>query len=846
MAQKRPSDRSGGNKNKKQYQVSVFTGVEHYNLPRLLWVLENEDLDESKKTQYKKLLENLEVEWPVGKQTVHYHYNELGMGRLQPDKFAFILMSRKIRQTLANGNYYDLDMVNCHPHIFFHLCQLHINDANPTWLEQIRDYVKDREKIIEEAMDCNPGVSKDVIKTWFLKIINGGDGITDLSMTSFMAEFLINIPKLIDKLYAIYVLVPRYEKVYAHISSQLLDANKRKVSFMAHVLQDYEDRLLKTIRSVFISKGIPVNALCYDGLMGLSDDRLQAINDEDSMLVRDLYDQMRHDVSFSIPLALKSMLTELIEIPPEQLERYTEQYYQRYGKELEYQEVKRNFELNNFFCSETVCYYTEHNYAVLAYTRTEFCQKYENILYEGVDKRGNVVKLQFITEWFKDEHKRSYPKVGLYPPGCIPPPHVQLDDPSLPNYAYRLWKGLRAEHIKPDTENHSHAVELFRAHTLYLCGGSIEFRAYLERILKHIFVYPGCKTDVAIGFKAVTGGEGKNTWWEIVSEVIGKQYCFSTSNLERDVFGDFNEGLRGKIWVHLEEVSKTILIKHQKHFLSMITCKEEVINLKGGKKITSDSLANYFLSFNTQGVEMFPGLHRRIWIHEMEGQVKDAEYYGHLYRLMQEPQSIRAIYDWIMTNVEIDGFEPKSVEQRPFTPYMTKLWGRGNAPKDKVEQFFKDFIIEKFNDRICPMHVRYQVSELYNMFKGLAKETAYIPSIQNFSNRIADFFGDRVAKKMSKGAAFYVFDIDLCVTFLVDEKQWLDWKDLGYSEEYTINNASVKYSCLRPCLKSCQNAMAKKWRDDTSAIQYYTKFVPVNTTGCFQCPCNGHFEIVPQ
>ena len=838
-------DNSKPLKRVKEGSVIEFEAKEYYHIPKLLWMLDNGELDLATQERYKNLLLTLNYEdsFPIGYVTVKYTYGELNFGRLIPSTLSYILMSRKMRQTISNNMYYDLDMVNCHPTIFLNLVPE--PDFESPEYKVLERYVNQRDTVLEEAYQTNHAlVSKANIKTWFLKILNGGDGIDDLVQNSFMLEYMNAVPKLQKKVFDHYKEDERYKHLMEYICKKGKSTDHEKmVSFNAHVLYDIEDQLRKCIVESLKQQGFDTSVMCYDGVMMYINLCKTGISSLDHTKIAAF---MIERLGFSVDVAFKSMTDEAIGITEQQLVTYSKEYFISLlsNHSSAYDAVKRRFEKNNFFSASTVTYYTQFQDVTHSYPRNEFIAKYEDLLYTGVDKKGNPTELQFIHEWLKDPNKRKYQSVGLYPPGFHENTSINLTDPEHWAYTYSLWTGLRAEAIVPDGQNHEDAVELFRNHTLYLCSGKTEFRDYLERILKHIFVYPGRKTDVAIAFKALQGGEGKNTWWEIVSEIIGKQYCFSTSNLERDIFGDFNEGIKNKIWVHLEEVNKQVLVKHQKLFLSYITSVNDIINLKGGKKASMYSFCNYFMSFNTQGVELFPGLHRRLWVHEMESQIKGPAYYDQLYTMMKNPQKIRAIYDWIMTNVDITTFQPKDATVRPMTEYMSKLWGRSDGPKDRLEQWLKDWLLEQWNNNINPVLVRYQVLELHNNFKNVCDSKLYIPTIQAFSHRIQDFFAERdaVKKTMSKGTTWLSFDLDQCVETIVN-KNWLNWIDLGYYDTYVINGKDVLYKCSRPPKKACTNTLCRMWKDETRALQYYQKHHSLETAKSFECTCGGFYEI---
>lgn len=101
---------------------------------------------------------------------------------------------REIRGTISKEYYYDIDMVNAHPTILKFLCE----EANsPDYCDDpddyinttyLNDYLKNRNKIIQDIHTLNPNVAKEDIKILLLSIMNGGN--EKLNMLSHKNEWL--------------------------------------------------------------------------------------------------------------------------------------------------------------------------------------------------------------------------------------------------------------------------------------------------------------------------------------------------------------------------------------------------------------------------------------------------------------------------------------------------------------------------------------------------------------------------------------------------------------------------------------------------------------------------------
>lgn len=869
MGRKRKSEKKDDDDQDSGPKVNEFlscSSVEYISCQKLIYLIRNFQhygLDKNSihgfegiipetgiKTLYEELLGSLDCSprtWPYGSHKVDYYKSKIGIGRIMPQSLSLIFMMRKIRYTVTDQLYADIDFVNCQPNIYVYLCQQY--EIAKKRYKLLEEYTKDREEIIKTALSINGGCSRDDIKQWFLKVLNGGSS-DGCNMTIFMGAFYDEMSYLHKELIAKIEADVRYKHLRKHVSEKHInDSFNIDCKIISLVLLDIENKMREHLKKYIKQHGYDWSVECFDGGMSYIKNNKQNILDlnwEDVSYY--IYEQT------GVNCAIKASITQCpISIPDNELASITYDdflvFKHKFGSS--YESLKYRFEQNNFFAADDVVYYCEDKYSIRQYTKTDFQNKYEHLWFDGVDKDGEPTKLKFITAWMTDTNKRAYNTVGLYPPGCEEVP-LDPDNPSNTRYFYSKWKGFRAQHIVPDGKDYSEDVTVIRDHTLYLCNGNTEYRDFLERCIKHILVYPGKKIDMVIAFKALQGGEGKNTWWEIHKEIFGSQYCVSTQNPERDWFGDFNELLRDKIWVHMEEMSKDVLRRHKKQFLGYITSKLDTINLKGGKKISVPSYCNYFITFNNEGLDMFPGLKRRLFVHEMniDTVIHNRVYYDRLYHLMKKPQAIRAYYDWLMAHVSIDEFKP--VECRPMTPYMDRLFSKDELPRDRVEQYMQDKFIDIFQDKFHPNKNTIRVMEWYLEYKERLKQDnamQYLLNIQRFSQRISELFdiNEGIEKKTVKGVATIKYDIDLVIQSMC-RKNWFKLTDLGFDEEYM----DMKYKVLIPCFKSCQGVKISSCPTShlTDAMRAYKFF---NNQGVdlyeHHCACGAHYcleRFVPQ
>lgn len=817
---------------KKPKVSSCLQAIEHFNIAKLWYLIEEKKIeDPTKYINYLLEAKTTQTNWPYAVNKVNFDLPILGFGRLVPKSFCFILMERKVRHTIADGLYIDLDMKNAHPSFLLQLLVEVYGDKCHHDYPCLTRYVEEREDVLEEVIGYFD--SKAEAKSWFLKTMYGGIGIHENQIfNGFMEEFqeemkgLKNLVETNETLWEFEV-----EKIKNFlINKGEIDNIHSKI--LSHVINGMEYQVFEEAQKFLGDAKCDLSIYCYDGGMSYKPSNGRSLE----TVLDDLNKHIMLSLNMKVEFIIKPS-DEAIFIAPNQLSNYKYEKFLSWIVEQrgDYMSEKHKFEKYNFFGVRDVMYYTEETFYVRSHGVNEFKQKYEHLVFRTEDKKGNPCLKQFLPEWVKDPEKRRYDLVGLFPPG------FELEETDVTFYS--KWKGFPVERVIPDGNNYFEAINRFREHTLYLCSGNDLYRNFLEKCIVHILTYPGKKLDLIIAFKAVQGGEGKNTWWEIHKELFGANYCYSTQNHERDWFGDFNELLNEKVWLHMEEMSKQVLMKHQKSFLAYVTSKYDTLNFKGGAKRSVPSFCNYFITFNTGGLDMFPGLRRRIWVHEMDKNIpiKDAEYFRVLYRDMKNPQIMKYYYDWLMRNVSISSFNP--AEDRPITPYMERLFEKEFFSKSSTDEFVIDCLTQWFFSNVVPNNHKVKFSEVFKMYQNKCKEDqVHTTTPQKLCAAITDMFPETVERKKIRGHLFLEFDIDSCIETLVQSKM-MSWEDLGETCVYE----DYKFITVRPCkktckLKDCRAHASYHFNDEIRVKRYYCSFNPRHDLQ-HECQCGGSFFI---
>jgi len=833
---------------KRHYLSETYEEV--YNFSKLVYIAENYeslDLKPLRMIQEKSILATVQQlklsmrsmemkDFPHFVMEQRYYRNDnLLIGRIYPEKLGYCNMSKILRHTLSDNLYWDLDIINCHPTILLHLCKTLEIDVDYSFLEE---YVNNRDQALEDLIAINQKyeVSKDEAKTWFLKIFNGGDG----------ADYFLEYTPLMNHIRSNYHVVQMFlkEKLvqldrYLPLMEYVTNISKENINtrFISFILFDVENQIREVIEKWCGLNNFLWKVNCFDGGMILKEEGKSL---EDKILLIEEF--IKNELQISVFLKCKDMTEYKLNIPEDILVKYSYEYcVAQFGNDSEkYALRKCHFELNNFFVSSEVKYYFENEISTWSYSRTDFANKYEHEFILGKDKKGNDVSVSFIKQWLQDPKKRTYFLTGLFPPGVNLP--INPIDASDVNYAYSLWKDWRVVHIPRLISDVSSQVLLLRSHTQYLWNENTEFINYVEKYIAYILRNPGVKTGVCIALKAIHGGEGKNTWFDIHSKLFGDNLCVAVQNHDRDWFGAFNEVIHEKIWIHMEEISKDLIRKNIKQFLSYITSTSETINFKGGQKRVKPSYSNYFLTFNTQGIEGLPGVQRRLFIHEFERSKpkRDHEYFQELYRRMNNDQVIRGYYDYLMS-LDISKYKPTEFPQ---TSYMVKMFGIADdsAIKNltKTESFIVDQVTQWYSD--CGINeMKIAGNVLYQeMEKTISK--SYMPRQINMYSEIAIFLGLGVHRYMKQGSAWFTFYLDECIEILSQ-------KGIKYRKDF--NNTEIYEDCIIetkiPCLKRCsdRNKAGTYSAKFDSAMGAYTiwKNCQKLKHDSFEhkCPCGGHY-----
>lgn len=163
---------------------------------------------------------------------------------------------REIRHTIANDFYNDVDIVNCHPVILYHICKN--NKFNCPYLIE---YIENRDNILNDIIKINEKLNKDDVKKIILSLLNGGKNEYNniVIKNNFIKKFKSEINNILDSICNI------DPDKYKNFKPK--NAYNKKGSYVNTLLCIEENKILLKLLDFFNIKYNDIVVLCFDGLM---------------------------------------------------------------------------------------------------------------------------------------------------------------------------------------------------------------------------------------------------------------------------------------------------------------------------------------------------------------------------------------------------------------------------------------------------------------------------------------------------------------------------------------------------------------------------------------------------
>tara|TARA_R110000822_G_scaffold304963_1_gene430402 strand:- start:1546 stop:3654 length:2109 start_codon:yes stop_codon:yes gene_type:complete len=546
------------------------------------------------KIQFKKIQSYLTIKLTGKTQYAKYKYaKDRTNGRMYGDNSSIQTCIKNVRNFLIDGLTTDIDMINAHPVILYHLCNKYDYEC-----PNLKNIVEHRKETMNRIME-QTAFNYNEVKKLILTATNTNKKIA--SQSQFVMNYSTEM-RAIQKLLL-------DNKDFNYVKEYAKKDNNFEGSFINHILCIEENIILSHIRTWCELNDLEIHSLFFDGLMvkGLHTDTI----------LLDIEKYILDNYKYEIKLSIKSCATTLV----------LDEDYEP-PKVITYKDVKEKFEKNN--CQVADIFVYERNNSIREFKWANF-----SIFHKGLkfldDKRK---KQDFLKCWSEDEDRRRYTDFGCYPKNC-------------PKDVYNLWKPFDIS-ILPDSEPDEEcekAFTFFLNHVMVLCGYEQKIYDFVMMWLSQMLQYPENKTIELIFLSKE--GTGKGLLLAILKTILGNHRIFETTDPQRDVFGNFNGLMKEAFLVCFNESNKSNFYNQNDKKKALITDPTININQKSLPIITCDSY-HRFITFTNNSDPSTKNVRRDLFIRCSDDKVGDTEYFMEGFAIAKNKTLCKYIYDELM------------------------------------------------------------------------------------------------------------------------------------------------------------------------------------------------------
>ena len=237
---------------------------------------------------------------------------------------------------------------------------------------------------------------------------------------------------------------------------------------------------------------------------------------------------------------------------------------------------------------------------------------YSKFKFTTKDKDGKDIDINPFDSWVNHIDRRDISDIIFDPSGkeC--------------ESKYNIWKGYKyqktgeykKENIKPFVQHIKNII----------CNGDEALAEYVIKWFAQIIQTPHKKTHVGMVWRSEAEGVGKNIILNLIKDIIGSEYYYSTSNLEH-LIGNFNADAEAKILINMNECLWGGDKKKEGRLKEFITEPTLTINQKGVKTYNINNFANVCITSNSDWIIGINQNDRRWAMIECAEIKHDSQYY---------------------------------------------------------------------------------------------------------------------------------------------------------------------------------------------------------------------------
>lgn len=596
-----------------------------------------------------------------------------GSGRLFSHGNGVQGLPKKIRGFLLDGFTTDIDMVNAHPVILRYLCRIHDIPHS-----ELNFYIEHRDEILSEFSDRETG------KTLFLKATND-DKLNKKEKNETFKKYdkeMKEIQKMLTKFTC-------YQNVVADVPSNRL--YNWYGSAMNRIMCYFENKILQVIIDELNKKGIEIVAPMFDGCMVYgnyySDEELltnleTAINTTfPSLNMKLSYKQHCKDIVMPSDFQIPSQKPNEEDINS-------------------FQKVSDEFERNHCKIINKAIFIKEFDNDTIVMSKQALKASYEHLVYEKINKDGDVVQDNFINAWLTNNPKqRCYDEIGVYP-----------NESKCPSNVFNMWRKFPMEFVS-EYEHKQEELQVVLNHIKILSGNNEEVFNYFVKWIAQMIQYPEVKSNCPTLISSE--GAGKGTLMKLFCGMLGSSKVFETTTPSRDVWGDFNGRMCNTFLINLNELSRKETMECEGRIKGLITDPKLTINNKGVNQYDINSFHRFIATTNNQEPIKTTQDDRRNWIvRSSDEKCGDKDYFNYLHTILDDINVIKTCYEYFKSIPDMDAFNSIPL---PHTDYHNNLKKLSDNP---VEMWLESFTLKNFDKE----EVELLGSEACKLFKEWCNE----------------------------------------------------------------------------------------------------------------------------
>lgn len=619
------------------------------------------DYEKKALTKYKKNVCNNEA-------TVYYKFAKgAENGRIfANNSLSLQMFERKIRHTLANDLYTDVDIKNAHPTILSQYCK-----KNSWVCDNLNNYNNNRENILEE-ISTHYDINRETAKQKIISIINGGEAVYNSSAdTEFIKNFKNEMKAIRSNVWNKEIELRKYVEDKRRRKGN--DFNKEG-ALINTTMTGIENEILMCMKKFFDRKNYIVGVLVFDGLMIEKNDEYKV----DNAILDECCDFVKKNMDWDIKLTTKPM---------------DEGFDMSIFDKEDYYSIKKVVEKQYSKLKSCYCFIDLNNGSLVKERDLGFHLKNQGCYLHGEFK-------PFFKLWCEDRDILTYKDIDFlpYPLKCE-------------EETYNLFDGFEGD-VEPTQQTN---IDKILDHIMNLSGRDEECFEYFLNWMADIVQDAGHLKGVAIVLKSDQGA-GKNIFLDFFGKkVLGTKYYTTTAKAE-DLFGRFATGIKNKLLINLDETSGADTFKYSENIKNLLTAENISYEQKGIDTITINNFARWIFSTNNNTPVKIDQTDRRWVVFECNNDIcQNSNYFTELATCFNDENSAPAFYKFLKER-DLSNFNIR--DDRPITDIYKDI----RSATIPVEYYLLDYIVSISNGKDV---VKYTNKELYKHYCNFCDQNGF-------------------------------------------------------------------------------------------------------------------------